>query len=85
MAVNIARLPQGTRVRVRQGKAPQDPALIGRDGTVVLASEYRPNMLGVVLDGEEMARYFAIDELEAEARPPTPPERDAARQRRALP
>ncbi len=56
--------PQGTRVRVRRGRFPIDPALVGREGLVVFLDDYRPGRYGVVLDGEEERRDFAEDELE---------------------
>jgi hypothetical protein len=86
MAIPYAKLPEGTRVKVKTGPFPQDPALIGRNGTVVAASEYQAESLGVVLDGESVPRQFAPAELELTKETPLlPPEREAAKQRRALP
>jgi hypothetical protein len=64
---------------------PQDPAVTGRTGVVLAASEYSTNALGVVLDGESSTRYFAPGELEVVAQVPLPPERETAKSRRALP
>jgi len=55
--------PRGTRVRIRRGRFPLDPDLVGRTGTVVEVDERRPERLGVVLDGEEEVRGFAEEEL----------------------
>jgi len=86
MAVTAgALIPEGTRVRIRRGKLPLDPAAIGRYGTVVESSEYRPHCYGVALDGEREIRIFAADEVEVVDAPALPPDREAARQRRALP
>ena len=41
--------------------------------------------MGVVLDGEAAPRTFARSELQVEEAPKLPPEREAAKQRRALP
>lgn len=85
MAIRIAPLPEGTRVRVRQAGLPQEPGMIGRLGTVVSASEYMAHEVGVVLDDENAQRWFTPDELEVtEAMPPVP-ERLEAKRRRALP
>ncbi|HEX6135956.1 MAG TPA: hypothetical protein VFZ24_18430 [Longimicrobiales bacterium] len=85
MSVPIAVLPEGTRVKVRRGSLPQDPGVTDRTGTVVLASEYRDNALGVVLDGESAMRWFTPGELEVVTSVPLPPERESAKARRALP
>ncbi len=85
MAIEMARLPEGTRVRVMFSTIPQDPALIGRMGTVVWASDYEASRLGVMLDGEEETRVFAPEELEVIEQVPLPPERQAAKSRPALP
>lgn len=85
MAVVGALLPEGTRVRVRRGPLPLDPAAIGRTGTVVEASEYRAHRYGVLLDGDREARFFTPEELEAVEAPALAPEREEARRRRALP
>ena len=85
MSIPIAVLPEGTRVRIRRGSLPQDPGVTGRAGVVVVASEYRDNALGVVLDGESAVRYFTPGELEVVSVPPLPPERESAKGRRALP
>ena len=85
MAIRIPALPDGTRVKVRRSMLPQDPALIGRTGTVLVATEYRDNALGVVLDGEQSARWFTPGELEVVTELALPPERESAKRRPALP
>jgi hypothetical protein len=85
MAIPIASLPEGTRVKVRQGGLPQDPSVLGRSGVVVAASEYRDQALGVVLDGESGLTYFTPAELEVVATVPLPPERESAKRLSALP
>lgn len=55
---------QGTRVRVRRGRYPIDPAVVGRTGLVVGTDEYRPERYGVVLDGQSEQLEFHEDELE---------------------
>ena len=85
MAIPYAALPEGTRVKVTAGQFPQDPALMGKTGTVVAASEYQPERLGVVLEGESVPRYVALSELEVTSEPLLPPERETAKARRALP
>lgn len=84
MAVTGALIPEGSRVRVRRGRFPLDPAVVGRAGTVVSASEYRAYAYGVTLDGEQAVRYFAPEELEVTSER-LPPDREAAKRRRALP
>ncbi len=85
MTVPISRIPLGARVRIRRGLVPGDPALFGRQGTVVEASEYTQARYGVALDGESQLRVFALGELEVVEHEPLPPERQAAKQRPALP
>lgn len=85
MAVPVAALPQGTRVKIVPTHFPQDAALLGRTGTVLTATEYQTQSLGVVLDGETLPRYFVPAELEVIAAPALPPEREVAKRRRALP
>lgn len=85
MAIRIAPLPEGARVRVLPGDLPQDPAVMGRNGLVVLTSEYRHNQVGVLIDGESTVRWFMAAELLVTAEPPPPPERAAARERKPLP
>jgi hypothetical protein len=86
MAIRIPPLPQGTRVRIRRAAVPQDPAITGRTGTVVASSEYYAHELGVVLDRDPTLRYFLPAELEIIDVPhPLLTDRQAARQRRALP
>ncbi|NLG61749.1 MAG: hypothetical protein GX539_05845, partial [Candidatus Cloacimonetes bacterium] len=86
MAIPFPPIPAGTRVKIKHGGRPLDGSLIGRTGIVVEASDYRPDRLGVVLDGESQPRWFAPGELEVtEAVPLLPPEREAAKLLRALP
>lgn len=85
MAISIPLIPEGTRVKVKRGRVPQDPALTGRAGTVVIANEYRPQAIAIVLDGEQSIRYFMPEELEVTKELPLPPEREEAKLRRALP
>jgi hypothetical protein len=85
MAIPMAALPAGTRVRVQRAQLPQDPQVLGRTGVVVTASEYRDEALGVVLDGESALRYFTPGELEVVTAVPLPPEREQAKLLRALP
>jgi hypothetical protein len=85
MAIRIAPLPEGTRVRVVRSAVPQDPSASGRAGTVMAASEYRHNQVGVQLDGDTGVRFFLPDELEVTQALPLPPERIAARELKSLP
>jgi hypothetical protein len=86
MAIQWAPISEGTRVRVRQTAAfPQDPAVIGRSGTVISASEYQTQSVGVALDDSTEVRHFNPAELEVTAEPALPPDREAAKLRRALP
>jgi hypothetical protein len=85
MAIPWAPVPEGTRVRIKQGRFPQDPTLLGRTGTVVSASEYHMQSVAVALDGTTDVRYFTPEELEVTSEPALPPEREAAKERRALP
>lgn len=55
---------QGTRVKVKRGSFPMDPALIGRTGLIVGTDDYRPQRFGVVLDEETTVRDFHEDEIE---------------------
>jgi hypothetical protein len=64
MTLHVAIHPQGTRVRIVRGRVPMDAGLIGRTGTVVELSDYRPGRYGVVLDAEEAVREFREDELQ---------------------
>jgi hypothetical protein len=85
MAIPIPLLPEGTRVRIQRSALPQDPALTGRTGVVVRASEYTPHMIAIALDGEAAIRQFGPGELEVVEQPALPPERQAAKRLRALP
>ncbi|MBT8338276.1 MAG: hypothetical protein KJO11_16935 [Gemmatimonadetes bacterium] len=63
MTLHVPIHPEGTRIEIRRGRMPLDSALVGRTGTVVELSDYRPGRYGVVLDGEEQIREFREDEL----------------------
>jgi hypothetical protein len=52
---------------------------------VVQTSEYQPQQVSVVLDGEVVPRVFAPAELEIQSQPARLPEREAAKRRPALP
>ena len=61
MAIPWVPIPEGSRVRIRQTQNfPQDPALLGKSGTVMSTSEYSPENVGVTLDGSAEVRYFAL-------------------------
>lgn len=85
MAIPWISVPQGTRVKIKQGFFPQDPALIGKTGVVVAASEYQTQSVGVALDDSTEVRYFSPNELEVTHLEALPPDREAAKQRRSLP
>ena len=85
MAIPWVRVPEGTRVRIKQSTFPLDPTLRGRTGVVVAASEYQTQSMGVVLDDSTDVRYFSPSELEVTTAPVLPPDREAAKLRRALP
>ena len=86
MAIPWVPIPEGSRVRIKQStNFPQDPALLGKSGTLMAASEYDIQRVGVTLDGSAEVRYFAPEELEITAEPALPPDREAAKQRRSLP
>lgn len=79
MAIAIPVVPEGARVRVRRGRYPVQPDLLGRTGTVIRASEYAVHLCHVVLDGDQSIHAFSPHELEVEARPALPPERERAK------
>jgi hypothetical protein len=85
MAIPWAKVPEGTRVRIKQSTFPLDPTLRGRTGVVVAASEYQTQSIGVALDDSTEVRYFSPSELEVTQLAALPPDREAAKQRRALP
>jgi hypothetical protein len=85
MAIPWAAIPEGTRVKVKQGVFPLDPELIGRTGVVVAATEYQTENVGIALDNSTDVRYFSVDELEVISQAALPPDRESAKQRRALP
>lgn len=85
MAIPWVPVPEGARVKIKQGPFPQDPALLGRTGTVVNASEYQTQNVGVALDNSTEVRYFTPHELEMTDQPALPPDRESAKQRRSLP
>lgn len=69
--IRTYRFAQGLRIRVRRGRYPMDPALMGRTGLIVETDDYRPQRYGVVLDEEDEVREFNEDEIEplGEAKP----------------
>ena len=86
MSIRTAPLPEGTRVKVLRSDVPQDPSTTGQPGVVVASSEYRDNMVGVLLDGETRPRWFRPAELETTQDVPLiPAERLAAKQIKSLP
>lgn len=85
MSIRMARLPEGTRVRVLGANLPLEPGTRGRMGTVVVAVDRESERLGVSLDGETRVRTFMPAELEVVEAVPLPPEREAAKSRPALP
>lgn len=79
-------LPHGTRVKVKRGQFPTDPALVERLGTVVEHSVYVPHKVEVTLDGETTLRAFAPAELSVVSGPEAlPRDREAAKARLARP
>ena len=58
---------QGERVRVKRGRFPMAPHLIGREGLVVEIDPYKAGRYAVVLSSETELREFAEDELESVA------------------
>ncbi len=85
MAIPWVPIPEGTRVKIKRGIFPLDPALVGRTGVVVGASEYQVQNVAVALDDSTQVHHFNPVELEVTTQPALPPEREAAKQRRALP
>lgn len=85
MGIPWVAIPEGTRVRIKQANFPLDTTWRGRTGVVVAASEYHTQSVGVALDDSTEVRYFSPDELEVTQAPALPPDREAAKQRRALP
>jgi hypothetical protein len=85
MAIETARLAEGTRVRVRQAFLPLEPGVVGRSGTVIVASDYDSRRLAIALDGEDRLRVFMPEELEVIQELPLAPERQSAKLRPALP
>ena len=79
-------LPHGTRIRVKRGRFPSDPSLVGREGMVVEHSQYSPHKINVSLDGDPQIHTFAPDEVELVSAPPALPEdKEAAKKRLARP
>lgn len=85
MAIPMAKLPEGTRVRIRRTNVPLEPGLEGRTGTVVIASDYATKRLGVLLDGDDTIRIFMPEELVVTKEVPLAPERQTAKLRPPLP
>lgn len=79
-------LPRGTRVKIRRGRFPADPAAVGHEGLVVEHSPYSPHKIEVSLDGDPRIHTFAPDEVEIVTAPPAlPSDRAAAKKRLARP
>ena len=79
-------LPHGTRIRIKRGPFPSDPALVGQAGTVVEHSTYFPHKVGVTLDGDPQIHTFAPGELEIVEGPDAlPADRETARKRLSRP
>jgi hypothetical protein len=87
MAITESSIIQpGTRVRLRRGRFPTDPALVGREGVVVFTSQYEANRVDVALDGDAEIRTFPPEELEILSDPEAlPADQRAARKRLARP
>ena len=85
MAIPWAKVPEGTRVRIKQSNFPLEPAMRGRTGVVISASEYQTQSIGVALDDSTEVRYFSPSELEVTHVAALPPDREAAKHRRSLP
>ncbi len=62
--MKIQRFPQGTRVRLRRGRYPIDPSLLGREGTVVALHRTHGSRYRVQLHDEQELRLFDESELE---------------------
>jgi hypothetical protein len=62
--IRTAVYAQGARVRVRRGRFPIDPRVLGKTGLIVQVDDYRPGRYGIVLDDETEQREFNEDELE---------------------
>ena len=79
-------IPVGARVKVRRGRFPMDPGLLGRTGTVVENSQYYAHKVSVTLDGDPEVRVFAPGELETLEGPAAlPPDHQEARKRLSRP
>lgn len=79
-------LPRGTRVKIRRGRFPTDPALVGHEGLVVEHSPYYPHKIEVSLDGDPMIHTFAPDEVDVVSAPAAlPSDKAAAKKRLARP
>lgn len=79
-------LPRGARVKVGRGRFPSNPAMLGREGTVVEHSQYYPNKISVQLDGDPELHTFAPDEVELVSAPAALPKDKAdAKKRLARP
>lgn len=79
-------LPRGTRVKIRRGQFPPDPAVVGLEGIVVEHSQYYPHKIEVSLDGDPSIHTFAPDEVEIVSAPEAlPPDREDAKKRLARP
>lgn len=79
-------LPHGTRVKVKRGRFPTDPSLLGQTGVVVEHSPYYPHKINVSLDGDPEIHTFAPDEVELVSAPPAlPADKADAKKRLARP
>lgn len=79
-------LPHGTRVKVKRGRFPTNPELVGQTGVVVEHTQYFPHKVSVSLDGDPEIRTFAPDEIELVSAPAeVPPDKEAAKKRLARP
>ena len=79
-------LPRGTRVKIKRGRFPADPATVGREGIVVEHSQYFPHKVEVSLDGDPSIHTFAPDEVEVVSAPEAlPPDKEQAKKRLARP
>lgn len=79
-------LPRGARVRIKRGRFPTNPAMVGREGVVVEHSQYFPHKISVSLDGDPKIETFAPDEVELVSAPEAlPKDKAMAKKRLARP
>ncbi|MFO7894108.1 MAG: hypothetical protein R6U63_10250 [Longimicrobiales bacterium] len=73
-------------MRVERGRFPTNPAMVGREGTVVEHTQYFPHKITVSLDGDPELHTFAPDEVELVSAPAALPKDKAdAKKRLARP